>query len=247
MKKITNNSHPTPKEKKSAIVAKMFNRIAHRYDLLNRVVSFGQDIRWRKQIGQYLPEKDALEHLDLATGTGDIPIMILGTSNGNRIKHTLGLDISTEMIRIGKQKVLKKGLSKQITLKTGDATKLDLKNNSKDSISMAFGIRNVDSVENALSEMKRVLRPNGRALILEFSIPKQTIIRLGYLFYFRHILPIVGGLITGDYSALKYLNKSVEAFPYGQAFLKKMKDAGFKKTKAHSLCFGIATIYQGDV
>lgn len=224
----------------------MFNRIAPRYDLLNRVVSFGQDVVWRKKLTQYLPEGDALEQLDLATGTGDIPIMMMATPNGARIKRALGLDISSEMIRVGQDKLQKKGLNDRITLREGDATTVDLPDNDKDLVTIAFGIRNVDNVPQALSEMVRVLRPGGRALILEFSLPRFFLMRWGYLFYFRFILPAVGGLITGDYQALKYLNQSVEAFPYGEAFLSKMRDAGFKDVVGHSLCFGVATIYQGD-
>ena len=233
--------------KKKNTIANMFNRIAPRYDLLNRIVSMGQDIKWRKKLSIYLPNKHNIEQLDLATGTGDIPIMLKETPEGKKIKHALGLDISTEMIKVGQKKIKKKNLNHIIQLKEGDATQIDLPNNSKDLITMAFGIRNVNNVEKTLLEMKRVLRKEGRLLILEFSLPKIKPIKWIYLIYFRHILPIIGGFITGNYKALKYLNQSVEAFPYGNAFLKKLQEAGFKNTKATTLCFGVASIYQGDV
>ncbi|MSR89125.1 MAG: bifunctional demethylmenaquinone methyltransferase/2-methoxy-6-polyprenyl-1,4-benzoquinol methylase UbiE [Candidatus Margulisbacteria bacterium] len=228
-------------QKSPKIIGTMFDQIAPNYDLVNRLTSFGQDVRWRKKLAQFIPNKSGLNLLDLATGTGDILITLQ-----NKFATGIGIDLSEGMLKAGQAKILKQKLTHKITLQQGDATALPLPNESTDIITIAFGIRNVDNVPKALSEMFRILTPNGRVLILEFSLPSNWFIRHGYLLYFRHILPLIGGLISGNKKAYSYLNQSVESFPYGEKFLALLKDAGFSNIQDHKLCFGVATIYQGD-
>lgn len=224
-------------------VWKMFDRIAHRYDLLNRSLSMGQDVVWRKRMKRYLPQRSGLHLLDLATGTAD---QLIYLSMDGRIATGEGMDLAEKMLDIGREKIKRRGWTDRLSLRTGDATAIPAEAGSADVVTITFGIRNVLDVSTGLSEMFRVLRPDGRALILEFSLPRWALLRHLYLFYFRHVLPRVGGWISGDAHAYRYLNQTVETFPYGDAFCALMRNAGFKNVKAHSLTFGIAMIYQGD-
>jgi len=151
------------------------------------------------------------------------------------------------MLAIGRQKILGQNLGEQLRMVRGDAMCIAFDDARFDAVTIAFGIRNVLDVPEALREMRRVLAPGGRALVLEFSLPRNALLRAGYLFYFRHVLPRVGALISGDSYAYRYLNATVETFPFGEAFCALMRDAGFGEVKAHTLTFGIATIYEGSV
>jgi demethylmenaquinone methyltransferase / 2-methoxy-6-polyprenyl-1,4-benzoquinol methylase len=224
-------------------VSSMFDRIAHRYDLLNRSLSFGQDVLWRKRMKRHLPDRADLKLLDLATGTADQLIFL---SSDPRIASGLGMDLAEKMLDIGREKIKKRNLASRFELKTGDAIHIPVDDASCDVVTISFGIRNVLDVEQGLREMFRVLKPGGRALILEFSLPGNAVMRKLYLFYFRHILPRIGGLVSGDAYAYRYLNKTVETFPYGEAFCALMRTAGFENVRANPLTFGIASIYQGD-
>ena len=226
-----------------AQVWRMFDRIAHRYDLLNRLLSFGRDVAWRKALVKRLPDGQGLRVLDLATGTADV--LLAMAADRTRVASGLGVDPSWGMITRGRRKLVKRGLGGAFGLVRGDAMRLGLADASFDAVTIAFGIRNVDDVAAGLSEMRRVLRPGGRALVLEFSLPDNALFRTGYLFYFRHVLPRLGGLISGDSAAYRYLNETVETFPYGDDFLTLMRDAGFGALRAHPLTFGIATLYEG--
>ena len=221
----------------------MFDRIAHRYDLLNRILSFGQDVRWRKRLAHHLPDGEAESILDIATGTADVLLMLNGAA---RIGNAVGIDMSEKMLARGNDKIRAAGLDARFTLKPGDATAIPEPDASFDVATIAFGIRNVMDADRALREMRRVLKPGGRALILEFALPRNVVMRRLYLFYFRHILPLVGGLISGDSYAYRYLNQTVESFPYGEAFLELMTRAGFENPSVEYLTFGVAAIYQGD-
>lgn len=223
---------------------RMFDRIAHRYDLLNRLLSFRRDIAWRKALCNRLPNSPKQHVLDLATGTADVLLALRDQSD--KVASGVGLDMSTGMLELGKRKIEQRNLNRQLSLLLGDAASIAVSDNSFDAATMAFGIRNVADVDAALVEIHRVLKPGGRVLILEFSLPRNAAIRCLYLFYFRHILPNLGGLISGDRSAYRYLNQSVEAFPYGQAFVQLIHKAGFSSVEATPLTFGIATLYQGD-
>jgi demethylmenaquinone methyltransferase / 2-methoxy-6-polyprenyl-1,4-benzoquinol methylase len=224
-------------------VWKMFDRIAPRYDLLNHLLSLNRDKFWRKRVGELLPARSGLDVLDLATGTGD---QLLSLYRTDKVSRGVGMDLSEGMLEIGRRKIAELGLSEKLQLQTGDAGKIPLGDSGYDVVTISFGIRNVLDVPTALGEMLRVLRPGGRALILEFSLPNNGLLRAGYLFYFRNILPILGGMISGDSCAYRYLNKTVETFPYGEAFCRLMSEAGFTKVRAVPLTFGVATIYVGD-
>lgn len=231
-----------PEGEQRVQVWQMFDRIAPTYDLVNRLLSFNLDVRWRREVHGHLPPGDALRLLDLATGTGD---QVIAMTRAGRITDAVGMDMSAGMLEVGRQKVAAAGLSDVIAMEEGDATALPCEDASFDAITISFGIRNVVHVDRALSEMRRILRPGGRAIILEFSLPANPIVRAGHLFYLRYILPLVGGLVSGDRSAYRYLNTTIEAFPYGDAFTAKMRAAGFEQADAHPVTFGIATIYVG--
>lgn len=222
----------------------MFDRIAHRYDLLNRLLSFGTDVRWRKRLGQHLPAGDTLNVLDLATGTADVLISL--ERHCPSVQRGTGVDVSFGMLSHGVPKLRALGLAGRFRLVRGDAMRLPLPTDRYDAATISFGIRNVLDVGAGLREMHRVLRPGGRVLVLEFSLPGNALFRAGYLFYFRHVLPRIGALLSGDGHAYRYLNQTVETFPYGEAFCALLREAGFREVKAFPLTLGIATLYQGD-
>lgn len=222
----------------------MFDRIAHRYDLLNRLLSMRRDVAWRNKLAELLPRREELRVLDLATGTGDV-LLALRTA-GSAMRSGVGMDMSAKMLEYGKDKFEDAGAAATLRMVRGDATDIPAADESFDAVTIAFGIRNVSSVERALREMHRVLRPNGRALVLEFALPSNPLVRRSYLLYFRNVLPRIGGVISGDAYAYRYLNQTVETFPYGEAFCALMRGAGFHHVTAHPLTLGIAMIYQGD-
>lgn len=225
-------------------VPKMFDRIAHRYDLLNRMLSMGQDLVWRKRVARHLPQRKNLRVLDLATGTGDLLIQM--SRKSANISGGIGIDLAEKMLEIGRDKLKSRQLDKKLSLQTGDAMAIPFTNSQFDVVSIAFGIRNVLDVPTSLAEMYRVLNDGGRVLVLEFSLPGNWLLRKLYLFYFRYILPLVGSVISGDSYAYRYLNKTVETFPYGVEFCKLLSEAGFQNVTFTPLTFGIASIYQGD-
>ena len=233
-------TNPTPQN-----IADMFDSIAHSYDRANRILSFGTDISWRKKLISLLPCSAGLSVLDLATGTGDLAIAMC--KERRNIGHVDGLDVSEGMLEQGRAKVKSLGLEQMIRLSHGDAHVLPTASASIDAVTVAFGVRNFSDLHAGLKEMKRVLKPQGIALILEFSLPRLALLRIPYLFYFRYVLPVVGGLVSGNQDAYKYLNQSVEAFPYGEKFCSLVRDAGFSTCRAHILSGGIATIYEARV
>ena len=222
-------------------VYSMFDRIASRYDFLNHFLSGGTDIIWRRKLVRMAKSDPNLEVLDVATGTADLAIAFV--KKRNNIKNVIGLDMAKEMLAIGDEKLKDMGLTDKVQLKQGDASKLKYKSESFDVLSISFGIRNVAEYERALKEFHRVLKHQGECFILEFSLPSNKIVRVLYLFYFRYILPILAGIVSGSLSAYRYLNKTVESFPHGDAFAEKLTAAGFKDVQQHKLTFGIETIY----
>ncbi len=212
----------------------LFDRIATTYDTVNRVLSFGIDSLWRKKVVQRLPQGAIL---DLACGTGELALAIAEKEG----VEVTGLDLSEGMLEVARRRT--EGHS--ITLIHGDAQELPLPEASFDATTIAFGIRNVPDVPAALAEMHRVLRPGGRTLILEFSLPANRLVRAFHCFYLRHILPRVGGWISGDREAYRYLNTTIESFPYGEDFLSLVREAGFSECSATPLTLGIATLYEG--
>lgn len=221
----------------------LFNKIAHRYDFLNWLLSFNQDKRWRKKLLPFISGKN-LDLADIGTGTGDL-LFSLTQGLGNRAKSAVGVDMSKAMLDIAKKKKAQKNIAISVEFLLGDAMQLPLQTEKFDVATMAFSIRNVEEPLVALKELHRVLKHQGQVLILEFSLPQNSIVKWVYLFYFRYILPYLGGLISGNVKAYRYLNTTVEAFPYGEAFIQLLNEAGFSKAEAHPLTFGIATIYVG--
>jgi len=222
----------------------MFNRIAHRYDLLNRLLSLRQDVAWRNKLARFLPNREKLTVLDVATGTGDVLLSL--EKKSNKISRTIGIDMADRMLDIGRSKIEKRGLQDKIKLQTGDATDIKFDEGSFDVATISFGIRNVNNLDIAIQNLFRILKHKGRVLILEFSLPGNFILKQLYLFYFRYILPGIGSVISGDGYAYNYLNQSVETFPYGEEFCNILRKNGFKNVHFHPLTFGIASIYWGD-
>jgi len=219
-------------------VWKMFDLISPTYDRVNRILSLGMDKRWRKQVAKHLPCKKNLKILDLATGTGDQILSLLNSKAS--IGSITGIDLSSEMLAIAKTK-----LQDRADLILADAEKLTFPDNSFDAATFSFGIRNVPSPLTSLKSIYRVLKPSGKCLILEFSLPPKPI-RGFYLFYLRHILPRVGGLLSRKPSAYRYLNQTIEHFPSGKEFGYLMRDAGFSKLTAYPMALGGVTLYVGE-
>jgi demethylmenaquinone methyltransferase / 2-methoxy-6-polyprenyl-1,4-benzoquinol methylase len=222
-------------------VAAMFNNISPKYDLLNHLLSLGIDIHWRKKAIRLLRDSKPKIILDVATGTGDFAIEALSL-NPDKI---IGLDISDGMLDIGRKKLGRKNLNSKIELENGDSENLRYGDNIFDAVIVAFGVRNFENLEAGLSGMHRVLKKNGRVVILEFSKPTVFPFRQLYNFYFKSILPIIGKMISRDNAAYTYLPESVQVFPQGSAFLDILKNIGFNQAKCIPLTFGICSIYTG--
>ena len=222
-------------------VWRMFDAIAPRYDLLNRLLSFGQDLKWRRALVDNLSDADRI--LDIATGTGDVLMALADRRAGGRF--CVGVDMAGEMLKLAHRKLTRKGENAVCALARCDAEAIPFADASFDAATIAFGIRNVADVPKTLREMHRVLKPGGRLAVLEFAIPSQRIVRTLYLLYFRHVLPLLGGLVSRDCHAYKYLNRSVEAFPYGKAFCDVVSAGGFYNVTARPLTCGIASLYLG--
>jgi demethylmenaquinone methyltransferase/2-methoxy-6-polyprenyl-1,4-benzoquinol methylase len=225
-------------------VWKMFDRMAPRYDLINHLISFGRDRSWRQKVASLLPPYSHQRVLDLATGTADQLLFIFEKSR--RVRSAVGIDLSRKMIEIGRRKIEMRGISGNISLIVGSAMDIPADDNQFDAVTVSFGIRNVTDVSGALLEMYRVLKPAGRLLVLESSLPQNRLMRGLCLFYLRHIMPRVGGLLFRDLNAFRYLNDTIETFPSGEAFCDMLKSAGFTALAVHPITFGVVTIYQGD-
>ncbi|MBI3508680.1 MAG: bifunctional demethylmenaquinone methyltransferase/2-methoxy-6-polyprenyl-1,4-benzoquinol methylase UbiE [Chlamydiia bacterium] len=222
-------------------VYKMFDQIAGTYDRLNRLLSFGQDQKWRRELSKHLTTEKPLRLLDIATGTGDQIFALLEAKI--QLEKAVGIDPSSEMLQIA-QKKLEKWSTPHIQFQQASAEKLPFSANSFDAVSLSFGIRNTSSVETALSEIHRVLKRKGKCLILEFSLPPQPI-RSFYLLYLRHILPKIGGWLSKHESAYRYLNQTIETFPHGKQFGALLKGAGFSEIKLFPMALGAVTLYVG--
>jgi demethylmenaquinone methyltransferase/2-methoxy-6-polyprenyl-1,4-benzoquinol methylase len=224
-------------------IQQMFGAIAPRYDFLNRLLSFGIDRRWRTKAVRLLKYREGSRILDVATGTGDVALEIALQTPAS-VKIT-GADFCQEMVDLGAVKVAASPYADRIDLKVAPCEDLPFANDTFDSITIAFGIRNVVDRKLGLAEMWRVLRPGGRMIILEFSTPRSQLFRQLYYFYFRQLLPVVGGLFS-RYNAYKYLPDSVLEFPSQEEFSQMIGEAGFRNIHLHELTFGIATIYVGE-
>lgn len=223
-------------------VAAMFDQIAFRYDFLNRFLSGGIDVYWRKKAIAELKAVRPRQVLDVATGTADVAIMTWKYLKPEKIT---GIDISEGMLQLGRQKVDKLLLSRQIELLKGDSEAIKFPNDTFDAITVAFGVRNFENLEKGLSEMYRVLKPGGKVVILEFSKPRKTGFRFLYNLYMNIIAPRAGQWLSKHKDAYQYLNQSVKAFPEGETFLHILQHVGFTETTLKRLSLGICTIYCG--
>lgn len=233
---------PPPGEapgKKDAVEA-MFDEIAPRYDLLNRLLSFGIDQKWRDEAVNMLEEERPKRILDVATGTGDLAIKALRLEP----EKVVGVDISEEMLAHGRRKIERMGLADRITLQRGDAARLPFSDSQFDAVLVAFGVRNFENLDEGLRELRRVLRPGGTIVILEFSHPSAFPIKQLYGIYSHLLLPVVGKVISKNASAYEYLPASVDVFPSGEDFVARLRALGYEEVRWRPLTFGIASLYR---
>lgn len=221
----------------------MFDRIAPKYDLLNHLLSFGQDLSWRRRAALQLDASADLKVIDLATGTGDM-LISLARERPN-IAEMVGLDLSENMLAVCRAKLRRYGLEDRVRLLRGDASSVPFADGTFDAATMAFGIRNTADVSDVLREMYRILKPGGTAVILEFSLPACPVVKWLYLRYLRLVVTFVGRLVSGDRHAYGYLNESIEAFYPPAEFCGLMQQAGFREISVVPLTHGVATIYRG--
>ena len=228
-----------PKKKQ---VSTMFNRIAPYYDVLNRVLSLGIDTVWRKKAILSIKEQHPKLILDVATGTADVAIETVRRLDPDQV---IGIDISNEMLEVGRKKIKKKGLDPIIELQEGDSENLPFPDNTFDAVTVAFGVRNFENLEKGLQEMQRVLKPGGQLAVLEFSRP--TLFPFKQLFntYFKYILPTIGRLTSKDPKAYRYLYESVQAFPDGADFVQILQNTGYTENQCKPLTLGICSLYRG--
>ncbi|APY01233.1 bifunctional demethylmenaquinone methyltransferase/2-methoxy-6-polyprenyl-1,4-benzoquinol methylase [Lacinutrix venerupis] len=220
-------------------VTKMFDTISGEYDGLNRVISFGIDIKWRKKVVEIVKATNPDTVLDIATGTGDLAINLAETS----ATKIVGLDISSGMLEVGKNKIAAKKLGHKIEMIIGDSENMPFEDNSFDAITVAFGVRNFETLEKGLKDILRVLKPGGTFVILETSVPTKFPFKQGYIFHSKIILPTVGKLFSKDKTAYKYLSDSASVFPYGEALNNILRNIGFINVNHLPQTFGVATIY----
>jgi len=230
----------SPEGSKKEQVAEMFNAISPKYDALNRILSVGIDQIWRRKTVREIRTTGATQILDVATGTADLALALADGIPGS---HVVGVDISAGMLDVGRQKVRARRKDDRVRLDLGDGEQLPYDDASFGAITVAFGVRNFENLEQGLRDMHRVLQPGGTLAVLEFSQPTSWPFRPLYLFYFKNILPRIGRLISKDASAYTYLPDSVEAFPYGEAFATKLRDAVFTSVRIRPLTLGIASLY----
>ena len=236
-KKITPYKNSSMSKKQQ--VAQMFDTISNEYDGLNRVISFGIDLKWRNKVVEIVGLQNPDSILDIATGTGDLAINLTQTN----AKKIIGLDISEGMLNIGREKINLKQLNHTIDMVVGDSENLPFENGSFDAITVAFGVRNFETLEKGLSEILRVLKPGGIFVILETSVPTKFPFRQGYFMHTKIFLPLIGKLFSKDKQAYGYLSASAAKFPYGEAFNNILKKTGFIQVKDLPQTFGVATIY----
>ncbi len=224
-------------------VGEMFDRIAPTYDFLNHLLSLGRDFAWRRRAAGLIGG-EGLKVADLATGTGDLLIALLRQRPD--LTGAVGLDFSERMLRVFQEKLRNAGLADRVELLCADASATPFSDGTFDAVTMGFGIRNTRDALTTLREIHRILKPGGKALILEFSLPRNRVIRWCHLKYLRHGIPLIGAVISRDRQAYRYLNESIEAFHPPGEFCDLMRDAGFVQVSATSLTWGVASIYQGS-
>lgn len=226
-------------QSKKSQIEDMFDNIAPKYDMLNRVLSLRIDMLWREVLVKWLKKDEPKLVLDVATGTGDLAIAI---QKGTEAR-VMGLDLSQQMLNVGIEKVKKLGLEEKISMQKGDAENLPFEDNKFDAVSVAFGVRNFENLEKGLKELRRVVKSGANVYILEFS-KVEGFLSPFYLFYFKYILPFIGRLVSKDNRAYAYLPDSVNAFPYGEKMKNILLNVGFSEVEYKKLSLGIATIYK---
>ncbi|ULQ56498.1 bifunctional demethylmenaquinone methyltransferase/2-methoxy-6-polyprenyl-1,4-benzoquinol methylase UbiE [Flavihumibacter rivuli] len=229
-------------QSKKQQVAEMFDQIAFRYDFLNRFLSGGIDVYWRKRAIAELRQLKPQKVLDVATGTADVAIMTMKFLKPERI---IGIDISEGMLELGRKKIAKLKLNDRIELQSGDSETIKFPDNSFDAVTVAFGVRNFQDLRKGLSEMFRVLKPGGKLVVLEFSKPKAAGFKGLYQLYMNLVAPGIGKLFSRNKAAYQYLNDSVQAFPEGKDFINILAETGYSQTYLKKLSLGICTIYCG--
>lgn len=231
-------------EGKAEAVEDMFDAVAPRYDLLNRILSFGIDRYWRSRAVRLLADEQPERVLDVATGTADLAIKI---ERALHPRNVVGVDLSEEMLAYGRAKIERQGLSSRIALQQADAEDLPFADDTFDAAFVAFGVRNFEDLSAGLRDIRRVLRPGGTLVVLEFSQPRTPVVKQLYSWYSHHVLPRIGGLLSPNEGAYEYLPNSVEAFPDGADFLTRLSDSGYTDLLWQPLTFGIASLYRGVV
>ncbi|MFV8226822.1 bifunctional demethylmenaquinone methyltransferase/2-methoxy-6-polyprenyl-1,4-benzoquinol methylase UbiE [Christiangramia aquimixticola] len=236
-KKVT--PYKDSKLTKKKQVEQMFDNISDNYDGLNRVISLGTDVSWRKKVVAAVAATNPESILDIATGTGDLAIQMANTG----AKRIVGLDLSEGMLKVGRKKIAEKDLEVEIEMIQGDSEDLPFEENSFDAITVAFGVRNFENLEKGLEEIFRVLKPGGIFVVLETSVPTKFPFKQGYQFYSGHILPVIGKIFSKDKDAYSYLSESAANFPFGERFNNILSKIGFINVKDLPQTFGVSTIY----
>ena len=223
-------------------IAQMFDTISGNYDGLNRVISFGIDVKWRKKVLALVSKKNPETVLDIATGTGDLALLMAETS----AEKIIGLDISAGMLEVGRKKIANANLSNKIEMVLADSESMPFEDNSFDAITVAFGIRNFEHLDLGLKEILRVLKPNGIFVVLETSNPTKTPYKQVYSLYTKYLLPLIGKVFSKDKAAYNYLSESASVFPFGEALNNILRKNGFIEVLAEPQTFGVATIYSAS-
>lgn len=229
-------------ESKREQIEKMFDNVSGNYDLLNRVITWRMDKKWRKNVLKLIAKKMPDRILDIATGTGDMALLLSRTN----ARYILSVDISQGMLDVANKKIQHYNLQKRISTEIQDAENLTLSDNSFDVATIIFGVRNFGNLEKGLAEALRVLKPGGALLILETSIPVNPLLRFGYLFYTKRVMPTIASLFASDKRAYTYLSESALKFPYGSEFVKILENAGFNEVKSIPQMGGLSTIYYAE-
>ena len=226
-------------DSKKKQVTEMFDGISTEYDALNRKISLGIDVKWRRRVVDLLIPKKPESILDIATGTGDLALALTAT----KASRIVGLDISAGMLSVGKDKVKLENLENTIEMVIGDSEALTYDDNSFDAVTVAFGVRNFENLELGLSELFRVLKPGGTLVVLETAVPTRFPFKQGYKFHTQVIIPLMGKLFTRDQAAYKYLSDSAAVFPYGKQFNNILEKMGFIEVEDNPQTLGVASIY----
>ncbi len=236
------NPYKDSDQSKREQVERMFDTISKEYDGLNRVISFGIDVKWRKKVVNKVAATQPKRILDVATGTGDLAINLAKTD----AEEIIGLDISAGMLSVGKEKVAAKNLDDRIKMVQGDSENLPFEDDYFDAITVAFGIRNFETLEKGLAEILRVLKPGGIFVILETSVPTKFPFKQGYGLYTKTLLPLIGRVFSKDRDAYGYLSESASVFPYGEKLNNILRKTGFTHVEANPQTIGVATIYSAS-